>query len=182
MILLGAAEFDDRALDFLALRAPAAAQIYNVTARANDLFDACFEQFAPRRSRGERALGQGLGAPLAQWLDLQLDSAEVTAWINALGIPLIPAQRRLCHWSFYTRDGALGVYQAILRRRRGWDIASLAPPPASRRRSRAGAGWCRAARRSPRPPRGIGEMSHPRLILPPGAPCSSVPSTLEWQR
>ena len=131
VILLGAAEFGDRALDFLAaapaLRPPS---IYNVTTRANDLFDAMLEQFAPRRSRRERALGQGLGDDgLANWLDLQLDRPDVTAWINARGIPLIPGQRRLCHWSFYTRDGALGVYQAILRRRRGWDIASLKSAP-----------------------------------------------------
>jgi hypothetical protein len=126
MILLGAAELDARVHEFLGrLRAPAPPQIYNVTARANDLYDVAFECFAPRRGWGERAIGMGLKARLPYWLDLQLDRPDVTDWVNAQGIPLTPSSARLCHWSFYTRDGALGVYQAILRRRPGWDIASL---------------------------------------------------------
>ena len=84
-----------------------------------------FETFAPRRGWRERAIGLGLRAQLPNWLDLQLDRADVTAWINAQGIALTSRNARLCHWSFYTRDGALAVYQAILRRRPGWDIASL---------------------------------------------------------
>lgn len=125
MILLGAAEFDARARDFLAAaRAPVAPQVYNVTSRANDLYDLMIERFAPHR-RGERAIGLGLGAAPTSWLDLQLDRAEVTAWINAHGIALTPPRARLCHWSFYTRDGAMAVYQAILRRRPGWEVARL---------------------------------------------------------
>jgi pimeloyl-ACP methyl ester carboxylesterase len=130
VILLGAAEFDARALEFLnRQRAPSSPQVYNVTARANDLYDAMFETFAPRRGWGERAIGLGLRAQLPNWLDLQLDRADVTAWINAQGIALNPRNARLCHWSFYTRDGALAVYQAILRRRPGWDIAGLRATP-----------------------------------------------------
>ncbi len=130
VILLGAAEFDARALEFLgAARAPCPPEIYNVTSRANDLYDLMFESFAPRRGWGERAVGLGLRAQLPGWLDLQLDRAEVTAWVNAQGIPLTASNARLCHWGFYTRDGALGLYQAILRRRPGWDIASLRAAP-----------------------------------------------------
>jgi hypothetical protein len=104
-------------------------EIYNVTARANDLYDLAFECFAPRRGWGERAVGTGLTAPRPHWIDLQLDRAEVTAWVNVQGIPLTPENARVCHWGFYTRDGALAVYQAILRRRPGWDIASLRAAP-----------------------------------------------------
>ena len=95
VILLGAAEFDARALEFLAAsRAPRPPQIYNVTARANDPYDLPFETFAPRRGWGERAVGLGLRAPRSLcWLDLQLDRAEVTAWIIALGVPLTAAER-----------------------------------------------------------------------------------------
>ncbi len=126
IVLLGAAEFDARAREALAAcRAPRPPAIYNVTARANDFYDAAFETFAPRRDWGERAVGLGLSDPLPSWLDLQLDRADVTEWVNAQGIALRPAEARLCHWSFYTRDGAFEVYQAILRRRAGWDIASL---------------------------------------------------------
>jgi pimeloyl-ACP methyl ester carboxylesterase len=130
MVLLGAAEFDARAREFLgAMTLPLPPQIYNVTARANDLYDLMFESFAPRRTWGERAIGLGLRDPLPFWLDLQLDRAEVTAWINAQGIALTPPDARLCHWSFYTRGGALEVYRAILRRRPGWDLPVLRAAP-----------------------------------------------------
>ena len=130
VVLLGAAELDARARESLrACRAPAPPQVYNVTARANDLYDLAFETFAPRRGPGERALGLGIGASVPSWLDVQLDRAEVTAWVNGLGIPLTAASPRLSHWGFYTREGALAVYEAILRRRPGWDIASLRAVP-----------------------------------------------------
>jgi hypothetical protein len=126
VILLGAAELEPRVHDFLgSSRAPLPPEIYNVTARANDLYDWVFECFAPRRGWGERAIGGGLEAAPPNWIDLQLDRGEVTGWINAQGIRLPPAAARLCHWSFYTREGAFAVYQAILRRRPGWDVASL---------------------------------------------------------
>jgi hypothetical protein len=130
VILLGAAEFGARALEFLAAApAPRRPSIYNVTTRANDLYDLAFERFAPRRRRSDRALGIGLGARLSYWLDLQLDRPDVAAWANQNGVPLTPRRARLCHWSFYTRDGAFGLYQAILRRRPGWDVGSLAAVP-----------------------------------------------------
>jgi hypothetical protein len=118
------------ARDFLAASpAPLGPQVYNVTARANDLYDLAFETFAPRRHRRDRAVGRGLEDLPPGWIDLQLDSAAVTHWINARGIPLTPPAARLCHWSFYTREGALAVYQAILRRRPGWDVAALRAAP-----------------------------------------------------
>jgi hypothetical protein len=126
MVLLGAAEFDARAREFLAaMRGQRPPQIYNVTARANDLYDVLFESFAPRRSWGERAIGLGLRDAPPFWLDLQLDRPEVTAWVNARGVPLWRPDARLCHWSFYTRGGALDVYRAILRRQPGWEITAL---------------------------------------------------------
>ena len=151
VILLGAAEFDARALEFLdASRAPRLPQIYNVTARANDLYDLAFETFAPRRGWGERAVGLGLRAQRPCWLDLQLDRPEVTAWINALGIPLTASSARLCHWGFYTRGGALAVYEAILRRRPGWDIGSLRATPCFAAQDPR---WSRLLPRRPAPPR-----------------------------
>ncbi len=130
MILLGAAEFDSRALDFLAAgRSPRAPHVFNVTARANDVYDAMFETFAPRQSWRDRPVGLGLGAQSPCWLDLQIDRADVAAWARQRGIPLTPWDARLCHWSFYTRRGAFDLYQAILRRRPGWDFASLRAAP-----------------------------------------------------
>ena len=130
VILLGAAEYDARALEFLeALRCPRPPHVFNVTARANDVYDAMFESFAPRRSWRDRAIGLGLGVQSPCWLDLQIDRADVAAWARQRGIPLTPWDARLCHWSFYTRRGAFDLYQAILRRRPGWDFASLRAAP-----------------------------------------------------
>jgi hypothetical protein len=161
IVLLGAAEFDARAREALAAcPAPRPPAIYNVTARANDVYDAAFETFAPRRGWGERAVGLGLADPLPFWLDLQLDRADVTDWINAQGIALRPARARLCHWSFYTRGGAFEVYQAILRRRPGWDIPSLRAAPCFAAQEPR---WSRMALRPPRLP----EL-RPALELEPG--------------
>ena len=101
--------------------------------------------------------GSGSARRSPQWLDLQLDRAEVTAWVNGLGIPLTAASARLCHWGFYTRGGALAVYEAILRRRPGWDIASLRAAPCFTEQEPR---WSRLLPRRPappRPPRAIGE-------------------------
>ncbi len=133
IILLGAAEYQSAALSALgAIRTTERPEIYNVTARFNDLYDAMFETFAPKRAPGDRALGQGLGQTAENWLDIQIDRPDVTAWINERGIPLHRARARFCHWSFYTRGGALDVYEAILRRRPGWDIETLRMAPCFR--------------------------------------------------
>jgi hypothetical protein len=157
VILLGAAEFDGRAREFVRACGAEAPAIYNVTARSNDLYDLAFEAFAPRRGQGEQALGLGLGAPHPSWLDLQLDRPEVTAWVNGLGIPLTASTARLCHSGFYTRGGALAVYEAILRRRPGWDVASLSAVPCFAAQEPR---WSRLLPRwpaAPRAPLGMGE-------------------------
>lgn len=160
IILLGAAEFDGRALTFLAaMRAPAPPQIFNVTARANDVYDLMFESFAPRAGWRERALGLGLGDRRPDWLDIQIDCPDVADWIVRRGIRLTPPTSRACHWSFYTRRGAFDLYQAILRRRPGWDLPSLRAEPAF-------------ARQEPR-------WSHFRPRLPGGGAPPGLPDLLE---
>ncbi len=129
MILLGAAELASRARAFVTMRrGDAAPAIYNVTARSNDPYDLAFECFVPGRARGERAVGAGVPG-LACWLDLQIDRSEVTAWATAQGVALRPETARCCHRGFYTREGALTLYQAILRRQPGWDLAGLRAVP-----------------------------------------------------
>ena len=135
MILLGAAEFNSTAREHIEAGGRAGTpQVYNITARANDFYDLMFETFAPRRRWSDRAVGLGPVSDLPHWLDIQIDRTDVTAWINAQGVRLRPSEVRFCHWSFYTRAGAFDLYQAILRRRPGWDITTLRAAPCFLRR------------------------------------------------
>jgi hypothetical protein len=130
MILLGAAEYHTQALDALANhRGPRPPAVYNITSRANDLYDLMFERFAPRSSRHGRALGHGLPVRRPDWIDLQVDRPDVVAWAAAHGIPLAASAARLCHWSFYIRPGTFELCQAILRRRPGFEIERLREVP-----------------------------------------------------
>jgi hypothetical protein len=130
MLLLGAAEYRSRAADFLLAGPSRPPALYNITTRANDLYDALFEFFAPGARPGDRALGHGLPDAPAPGIDLQIDHPAVTAALNTRGIPLTPCGARACHWSFYTRPGAFALYRAIIGRKPGWDVASLRGDPA----------------------------------------------------
>ena len=136
---------------------------------------------SPRAAPGASGRsGSGSARRCPCWLDLQLDRAEVTAWINALGIPLTAASARLCHWGFYTRGGALAVYQAILRRRPGWDIASLRAAPCFAAQEPR---WSRLLPRRPAPPRPpLGDRRRASPALDPAAAARHVarPEHLEW--
>ena len=125
MVLLGAAELAPRAGAFIAARRAAdAPAVYNVTARTNDFYDLALECFVPRRRHGEQAIGMGLAGA-----DVDRPAARPRRrhrlGERGGGIPLSPETARCCHWGFYTRRGALALYQAILRRRPGWDVESL---------------------------------------------------------
>lgn len=143
LILLGGAEYAGTARAALAQmghgcagapgpgRMPArtAPEIYSITARQNDLYDALFETFAPRDDAlCDRVLSRGVDAP--NWFSLQLDAPQLMDWAAARGIALDPADRAVCHWSFYTRPGALALYARILRDRAAWSVAALRRAPA----------------------------------------------------
>ena len=185
MILLGAAEFDARALDFLARRArprPPDLQRHRPRQRPlrPDVRDA--SRRAATGASGRSALGLRAATPA-----LARPAARPRRGHRLGQRPGHPADRaraRLCHWSFYTRDGALAVYQAILRRQPGWDIAGAARRRLLRaRRSRAGAGCVPRRRRGlPGLPRSI--SAGPAPALDPGraaAPCSrGCTATWKW--
>lgn len=130
IILLGGAEFDSQARRFLEGKPKnRTAHIYSFTARSNDIYDAAFEMFAPRTSSTDMPIGSGGKVDHPNWINIQIDRAEVSNWINAQDIPLRPVHRHFCHWSFYTRHGAFGIYRAILDRKPGWDIEDLRRVP-----------------------------------------------------
>jgi hypothetical protein len=125
LILLGGAEFAGRAAAALGAAPPGAApEVYSVTARHNDPFDALFERFAPRGPGADHVLGRA--APrLRNWLTLQLDHPALRGLAAMHGIGLEPAGP-VCHWGFFTAPGALSLYARILREREVWSPAALA--------------------------------------------------------
>ncbi|MHA3978889.1 thioesterase domain-containing protein [Halovulum sp. GXIMD14794] len=125
IILMGGAEYDGVALDCLAAPGARAAQVFNVTSRQNDLFDLLFTRFAPRPPGYHRPLSEGLGQHVRQAYDLPLDSEDLAPLLRRRGVHLGPDTRRICHWSFYTRPGVLGLYSEMLRNRHNWTISAL---------------------------------------------------------
>lgn len=98
-----------------ALDTPAgqACEFFNVTSRENDVFDFMFERFISAPRRGDRAMGYGVNAPNA--VTLQLDCLDTLDHLRRLGHRVAPPQRRICHWSAYTRAGILPFYNDLLR-------------------------------------------------------------------
>ncbi|RJE79953.1 alpha/beta fold hydrolase [Paracoccus sp. JM45] len=112
VILLNAAEFRDTAETALMSPAGQRAEVINVTARENDLFDFALERLLARGRR--RALGLGLETRRANWVDLQIDDAATLDALADLGFPTERGARRLSHWTPYLRGGLFDFYRAAL--------------------------------------------------------------------
>ncbi|MCR9125070.1 MAG: hypothetical protein NXH82_02990 [Rhodobacteraceae bacterium] len=108
-----------------ALQTPAGAtaELINITSRENDPFDFLFERFATAPRGAGRAIGQGIAAPNA--VTLQLDCAHTLAHLDRLGAPIEDPDRRICHWSAYTRRGTLRFYNDLMRRPDTLPLAAL---------------------------------------------------------
>lgn len=89
------------------------AEFLNITSRENDPFDFLFEQLIAPPKRGDRSIGHGINAPNA--VTVQLDCRDTLEHFETLGLPIAGSDRRVCHWSSYTRPGALQFYKAVLR-------------------------------------------------------------------
>jgi len=137
IISLTGASYASRAQAALATRAGREAEFLNVTSRENDPFDFLFERLVAPPRPGDRAIGQGLVAPNA--VTLQLDCAGTLDHLSRLGAAIGAPQRRVCHWSSYTRPGVLQFYKELLRRPDRLPLSALRPglpPRPSRRWSR----------------------------------------------
>ncbi len=123
-ILVSAAEFQSTAVAMLATPAGRAADILNVTSRENDLFDFLFERLigGPLARMGAAA-GEGIDAPNVA--NLQIDNAAHRETLRAMGFPLAPPARLVCHWSGYTRPGLFPLYRAFLHRPEALPLAPL---------------------------------------------------------
>jgi hypothetical protein len=93
-----------------ALQSPAGQDctLFHVTSGENLLFDLGFEHMIP----GSGAIGRGLDSPRA--LRIPIDCAPTLAALAGLGFALAPPQRRVCHWSSYTRAGVMALNGALL--------------------------------------------------------------------
>ncbi|MEO0914670.1 MAG: alpha/beta hydrolase, partial [Pseudomonadota bacterium] len=139
VVLMGGAEYRDAAAEAIAAYA-GAFDLYNVTSRANQLYDHLFQRFAP--AKYGPALGQGLAAHAPRTVDLDLDAPATGSLLRARGRSLSSGAAYVCHWSFYLREGALPLYAAIFRERHLWHPLDLqAAQTAAPAAPRPGFGW-----------------------------------------
>ncbi|WP_121064166.1 alpha/beta hydrolase [Chachezhania antarctica] len=114
ILSLTGACYQSRVEAALATQAGARAEFINVTSRENDTFDFLYERLIAPPRPGDRAIGLGLAHDNV--LTLQLDSAQTLTHLDRLGCPVGPSQRRVCHWSAYSRPGVLRFYDRLIRR------------------------------------------------------------------
>lgn len=87
-------------------------EVISILGRENTAFDMMLRAVMPHKGA---TLGRG-GPDHANWLDLRLDCSRAQAALRLLGHRVVPAQRRVCHWSGYLRPGVWGVYRALVKR------------------------------------------------------------------
>ena len=61
-----------------------------------------------------RAVGNGLGRPRGNWIDLQIDDRATLDALADLGFPTDRGVRRMSHWTPYLRQGLFDFYRAAL--------------------------------------------------------------------
>ena len=105
--------YRSRALAALATPAGRGVEFFNVVSRENDAFDFLYERLLTPPAPGDRSIGQGLEAPNA--VTLQIDSPHTLDFLEGLGHPVAAPERRICHWSSYTRHGILRFYNELMR-------------------------------------------------------------------
>lgn len=134
IISLTGACYQSRAQAALATEAGRGVEFVNITSRENDPFDFLFERLIAPPQAGDRAIGHGLEA--ANAVTLQMDCAGTLAHLTGMGAAIGAPERRVCHWSSYTRPGALQFYKDLLRRPERLPLAALRlgvpPRPAPR--------------------------------------------------
>ena len=123
IVALSGATYASRAAAAMQSRAGRTAELFNITSRENDVFDFMYERLIAPRVPGDRAMGTGLDLPNV--INLQLDCARTLAALTRFGGHIAPAARRMCHWSGYTRPGALRFYAHALRNPREVALPSL---------------------------------------------------------
>ena len=145
VILMGGAEYVAAAESCISGPAGRNAQVYNITAAENDVFDAMFRWFGPAEFRHQPALGSGLAHRARNCVDIPLDHARTPTVMARRGVTLGATPGWLNHWGFYTRHGTMSLYRDIFRQRHRWDPAGLredyAALPDRTKSDGSGIGW-----------------------------------------
>ena len=110
IVLIAAAAFAPETRRSMASPAGRKAEVFNVTAPENTLFDLLLRAALPLRGR---TLGAGLPG-LPNWLDLPLADPATLATLGRMGWRIRRPAARVCHWSGYLRPGIFPLYRAIL--------------------------------------------------------------------
>ena len=113
VIALSGASYASHAAAAMQTPAGQAAELFNVTSRENDLFDFIYERLITPPVPGDGAMGGGIALPNV--VNIQLDCPRTLSVLARFGGHIAPARRRMCHWSSYTRPGALRFYAHALR-------------------------------------------------------------------
>lgn len=136
ILLLAAAAFRAETCRALASPAGRAAEVFNVTAPENTIFDLLLRAALPLRGP---TLGRGLPL-IPNWLDLPLTDPAALDSLARLGWRIRPPRAPICHWSGYLRPGIFPFYRALLTDPRRTPLphlrAHLAPTHSHSARSR----------------------------------------------
>ena len=113
IVALTGASYISRAEAALSSPAGKTCEFFNIMSRENDLFDFLYERLiAPPKPR-DRAVGCGLA--LENAVNIQIDSLSTLETLTDFAASIAPPARRICHWSGYTRPGALPFYARLMR-------------------------------------------------------------------
>lgn len=112
VLLIAAAAHLSEARAAMASPGGRTAEVINVLARENRLFDLLLLAVLPYCGR---TLGRG-HVDARGWLDLPIDRGASLAGLHALGWRIAPSRVAICHWSGYLRPGVWSLYRALLQR------------------------------------------------------------------
>lgn len=114
VIAMNGALYRKQAERALASEAGRTAEFIHIVSRENRMYEALFEYALRPDDLGDRAIGRSFAAANALTIDL---SDKVTLDVlAALGYPVAPPNKMLCHWSTYLRPGVFGFYNALLQK------------------------------------------------------------------
>ena len=123
IITITGASYASTAREAMTTAAGRTAELLNITSRENDLFDLMFERLIAPPAPGDRAMSTDLTLPNS--LTLQLDCPRTLGVLSQFGAQIAAPSRRVCHWSGYTRGGALPFYARVIRQADTLPLAAL---------------------------------------------------------